>query len=442
MASMIKNVVLISPDFPRPYYQFAKAFKQNGCNVLAIGSTPYNDLHPELKSSVTEYYQSYEMENIDRLCDIVGYFQNKYGKIDFVESNNEYWLKSDAQIRERFGIDSGLHPHELANYQSKSWMKKSFMNAGASVAPFIVSDNLDELKEFAKKYHYPLFAKPDTGVGAFDNHKLNNEEDLVEYLNEKPNIPYIVEAFVEGQIITFDGIANANSEVVVAVNEIFPREIFNIHNTGDDMFYYVNKEMPPKLLKLGKNIVKSFGLKNRFFHTELFVAENDVEGWFKKGDIVGLEINIRTPGGFTPDLLNFSLSVNLYQMYADVICFGESKLVPGERYYAMCSSRRWNKSYFFSEEDILRTYKNNVCFYGDYPDVLSDIMGNKCYMAKFKEEKDALVFAQYVKRKTDVSYFSDGTTNHIVGEDKRILDEKNQSSSSDLSICDTHIDGA
>ena len=118
---MIRNVLLISADFPVSYYQFAKAFKNNGCNVFVIGSTPYNDLHPELKANVTEYCWCGEMTNVDKTCEVVGYLQNKYGKIDFLESNNEFWLHNDAIIRERFGISSGIYPHELENYQRKSF---------------------------------------------------------------------------------------------------------------------------------------------------------------------------------------------------------------------------------------------------------------------------------------------------------------------------------
>ena len=51
---MIKNVLLISADFPQSYYQFAKAFKRNGCRVLVIGGTPYWELHEELKNNVDE----------------------------------------------------------------------------------------------------------------------------------------------------------------------------------------------------------------------------------------------------------------------------------------------------------------------------------------------------------------------------------------------------
>ena len=438
----MKNVILISADFPWTYYQFAKAFKKNGCNVLVVGGTPYNELAQGLKENMTEYYQSYEMENFDKMCGIVQYFINKYGPIDFLESNNEYWLRSDSKLRERFGISSGIYPSQLDDYQRKSSMKQAFIKAGAHVSPYILTDNLDELKEFAKKYNYPIFAKPDIGVGAAGNYKINNEQELEAYLKEKPNVPYFVEAYVEGRIVTFDGIANAKSEPVIVANEIFPREIYSIGKTGDDMVYFVNKVVPPEILELGKKILKALGLKNRFFHTELFIAENSIDGWYKEGDILPLEVNIRTPGGFTPDLLNYGLSANLYQMFADVICFGESKEPYGPRYYAVYAARRNNKQYFFTEEDIKRTYSKELCVYGDMPKVLSDIMCDRYYMAKFEEENDAMTFAKYVTRHSDMSYARGCSFSHLTGEDKRIMDEKNAEPGDDLAICDKHIDGA
>ena len=438
----MKNVLLISADFPWTYYQFAKAFKKNGCNVFVVGGTPYGELAQGLKENVTEYYQSYEMENFDKMCEIVQYFINKYGPIDFLESNNEYWLRSDSKLRERFGITSGIYPSQLDDYQRKSSMKKAFIKAGAHVSPYILSDNFDELKEFANKYNYPIFAKPDIGVGAAGNYKINNEQELEAYLKDKPNVPYFVEAYVEGRIVTFDGIANAKSEPVIVANEIFPREIYNFHKTGEDMVYFVNKEVPAEILKLGKKILKALGLKNRFFHTELFVADNAIEGWFKKGDILPLEVNIRTPGGFTPDLLNFGLTTNLYQMFADVICFGESKEPVGPRYYAAYAARRNYKQYFFNEDDIRRTYANNLCTYGDMPKVLADLMGDRFFMAKFENEDDAVTFTQYVTRRSDMSYAKGCSFSHLVGEDKRIMEEKNVESGDDLAICDKHIDGA
>ena len=173
------------------------------------------------------------------------------------------------------------------------------------------------------------------------------------------------------------------------------------------------------------------------------MAENEVKGHFKPGDIVALEVNIRCPGGYTPDLLNYGLSTNLYQMFADVVCFGKSDEPVGPHWYAACASRRYNNQYFFTEEDILRTYKNEIVNVGDYPLVLSDLMGNRFYMARFQNEKDVLLFKEYVTRSPNVSYREGEKINHLGGEDKRMLDDRKREKGGDeLTICDKHVDGA
>ena len=53
----MKNVVFISPHFPTNYWQFCRELRNNGMNVLGIGDAPYDELMPELKDSLTEYYK-------------------------------------------------------------------------------------------------------------------------------------------------------------------------------------------------------------------------------------------------------------------------------------------------------------------------------------------------------------------------------------------------
>ena len=312
--SMKKNVLLISADFPKIYYQFAEAFKKNDCNVFVIGSTQVENLEPRLKEAIVEYVQTYEMENIGRMIEIVGGLINRYGPMDILESNIEYWLRYDAVLREWFNIRTGIFPYELDNYQKKSWMKEAFLTANAKVAPFTMATSIENVREFANKYGYPIFTKPNIGVGSAGNYKINNDEELVDFFNKKPNVEYIVETFVEGRIITYDGIVDENSNPVIEINEIYQREVYSLISTREDMYYYVNKEVPLELSKIGRAILKSLKLKNRFFHIELFIAENSVPGHFNKGDYVVLEANIRTPGDYTPDVLNHGLNTNVYQL--------------------------------------------------------------------------------------------------------------------------------
>ena len=116
----MKNFVFISPEFPKTYYHFCDRLKKNGITVLGISSTPYDELSPELKACLTEYYKVNDMNNYEEFIKAMGYFTYKYGKIDWVESNNEHWLTLDARIRKDFNITTGINSDEIINYKKLS----------------------------------------------------------------------------------------------------------------------------------------------------------------------------------------------------------------------------------------------------------------------------------------------------------------------------------
>ena len=135
------NFVFISPNFPETFRRFCMALRNNGVNVLGIGDCPYEDLHPELQGSLTEYYKVDTLENYDQVFKAVAYFSYRHGKIDWIESNNEYWLEQDARLRTDFNVTTGLKAHEIEKYKSKSVMKSFYKTAGVPAARFhLVTD--------------------------------------------------------------------------------------------------------------------------------------------------------------------------------------------------------------------------------------------------------------------------------------------------------------
>ena len=109
----MKNVVFISPNFPTNYWQFCRELRNNGLNVLGVGDQLYDDLLPELRASLTEYYKVSSLENYDEVYRAVAFFIHKYGRIDWLESNNEYWLEKDAALRTDFHITSGFQTEDM-----------------------------------------------------------------------------------------------------------------------------------------------------------------------------------------------------------------------------------------------------------------------------------------------------------------------------------------
>ena len=267
----MQNFVLISPNFPDTYYMFAEALKINGFRVLGVGDCPYERLSWELKSCLDDYYCCSSLENFEEQKNAVQLFTDRYGQIDYLESNNEYWLSRDAELRQIFNIPNGVRPEELKYWQHKSLMKEYYRKGGARVADFVMVSDKKSVLDFVDKVGYPIFIKPDIGVGAAGDYKINNEEELDNFFATKePWITYICEQFLFGDIISFDGICDSNSNVVFCASNFFPPSVAEVVKEGKDLFYYTLKKVPSDLLEIGQNVVKAFGVKKRFFHLEFF----------------------------------------------------------------------------------------------------------------------------------------------------------------------------
>ena len=397
----MKTFVIISPHFPQTYYRFAEALKHNGFRVLGIGDSSYGELLPELKRNLDEFYECFNMGDYENEKRAVAYFKNKYGNIDFLESNNEFWLEKDSWLRNDFDIPNGVRPNELKYWQHKSMMKELYKKAGAKVADYIIVSDKDSLMKFIEKVGYPVFIKPDMGVGAADDYKIENIDDVNAFFDKKdPYTTYICEQFVTGNIVSFDGVCDDQSNVVFCASNVFPPSVADVVKEGKELFYYTAKEVPADLKEIGFKVIKAFNVRKRFFHLEFFRLTKDIPNVGKINNIVALETNMRPAGGFTPDLINFSQSVNCYQIYADVVAFNENKQDLGmPKYYAACASRRDFVSYANDDRDVLLKYKNVICNHGRYPDVLSGAMGNRFFMAKFNTLDEVNEFRRYCEER-------------------------------------------
>ena len=393
----MKNCIFISPNFPTNYWQFCRELKNNGMNVLGIGDQPYDELTDDLKGSLTEYYKVSSLENEDEVYRAVAFFSFKYGRIQWLESNNEYWLERDAKLRTDFNITSGFQADDIPRIKYKSKMKEYYVKAGIPVARHHLVDTLEGCLEFIKKVGYPVIAKPDNGVGASHTYKLSDEEELKQFFDQKlPHIPYIMEEFVDAEVNSYDAIIDANGEPIFETGNVTPNSIMDIVNNADNSIYYIVKSLKPDVKKAGRATVKSFGVKSRFVHFEFFRLLKDHIGLGKKGDVIALEVNMRPCGGFTPDMINFAHSTNVYKIWADMVAFGHSTVPVGKHAFCAFAGLRDGKDFVMSHEDIMKTYGEHMKMVGRIPDVLSDAMGNQMYVAVFDTEKQMKAFYENV----------------------------------------------
>lgn len=391
----MKNFIFISPNFPTNYWQFCRELKNNGLNVLGIGDQPYDELTNELKSSLNEYYKVGSLENYDEVYRAVAFFISKYGRIDWLESNNEYWLERDAMLRTDFHILSGFQSEDMPRIKFKSRMKEYYRKAGIPVARYHMVDNFEGCRAFIDGVGYPVVVKPDNGVGASHTYKLESDQDLGEFLAQKqPDVSYIMEEFIHAEVNSYDAIINAEGEPIFETGNVTPWSIMDIVNDNDNSIYYILKDLPEDTRRAGRATVKSFGVKSRFVHFEFFRLTQDQPGMGRKGDVVALEVNMRPCGGFTPDMMNFAHSTDVYKIWADMIAFDHSTKSEGPHAFCAFAGRRDGKSFALSDDELIGKYASQMRMVTRIPDALSGAMGNRMFLAVFptKEEMDAFYF--------------------------------------------------
>lgn len=382
------NYVFISPAYPVTCMYFCEALSELGVNVLGIGEAPYDMLDDRLKRALTEYYYVSSLEDYDQVYRAVAFLIHKYGRIDWLESLNEYWLPMDASLRSDFNIDVGTRYEEIRDLVSKSGMKKIFLEAGIPTARQHIVSDLEAGEKFVELVGYPVIVKPDIGVGANGAMKVRNREDLLSFYNDLPNEPYVMEEFLFGDICTYDAIIDSRCEPLFESMCTYAPVLDSV--AGDEnVHFYTMPEVPEQLREFGRRTVKAFGADRRFVHFEFIHLEKDQEGIGKAGDFAVMEVNMRPAGGHDPDMMNYAQSVDVFRIYAEMVTH-DRRFVPesGDRYICAYAARKDGHVFTHSHEEILERYDADLVLIEEMPPVDWPSMGRYVYMAKFKEKAE------------------------------------------------------
>jgi len=384
------NFVFLSPHFPPNFYQFSVALKNNGVTVLGLANEDFDSLRPELKGAMTEYYRVGDMHDYDELIRALGYFTHHYGKIDRLDSHNEYWLETEARLRTDFNIP-GIRINQIDRIKRKSRMRDAFSKAGIKIARGrIVKDQKDALK-FIKEVGYPIVAKPDIGVGAALTYKIHNETELKSFFDTKPPEDYVMEEFIKGRIFTFDGLTDREGKAVFTNSLEYSAGVMETVLDDSLIYYYTLREIPSDLEELGLRILRTFDVNERFFHFEFFRED-------ETGDLTALEVNMRPPGGLTTDMFNYACDIDVYNAWASIIA-GKGFPYPdySQQYYCCFAGRKFNRSYAHSEDEIFEIFGDRICHHEPMGGIFSRAMGDYAYLIRSPELSEVIEVAEFIQ---------------------------------------------
>ena len=384
------NVVFISPHFPLYYWNFCDRLKRRGVNVLGIGDASYDYISEECKNSLTEYYKVDSLENYDEVYRACGYFTHKYGKIDWIESENEYWLETEATLREAFNVTTGTKIADMGPMKYKSKMKAVYEAAGVKACRYHLVYDYEGCVNFLNEVGYPVVVKPDNGVGAAATYKLKSLDEFNYFYATKPDVQYIMEEFVPGHVETFDGITNSKKEIMICSSHKMLTSIMDSVNEAGDSIFHSQKVEGMDIYEVGKKVVEAFDTRSRYFHFEFFRLDEDKPGLGKKGDLLGLEVNMRAPGAYMPDMLNWACDVDVYDIWAEVLVHDYSLVKPNRKYSVGYAARRNQNHYKYTLDEIRQMYGEHILVDLEVPKVLSAAMGDNTCIFRHEDENKML----------------------------------------------------
>lgn len=224
---------------------------------------------------------------------------------------------------------------------------------------------------------------------------------------------YVIEEFITGDICSYDAIIDSHSKPIFESMTVWPPSIMDIVNKQLDLSYYVAPVIPESLTELGRKTVEAFGVKSRFVHLEFFRLDRDRKGLGKKGDFVALEVNMRPAGGYTPDMINFSHSTDIYRIWADMVTYDKSQTAAAyrhdagnamsvpwkEEYFCAFASRRDIYEYVHTVEEVKERYGAQIVMCERMPEILSGAMGQQMFTVRLKTKEEVDEFVEFVHEK-------------------------------------------
>ncbi len=382
------NFVFLSPNFPENYGLFCVELQKLKVNVLGIGDSPYLSLRPELRTSLAEYYRVNNLNDYEQILRACGYFCHKYGKIDRFESHNEFWLETDAQIRTDFNI-MGLRTAGIEKMKSRSKMRKAFKSGGIAVPRAKVIKNPKPAKRFAKEVGYPVIIRPDKYSGQPQTCQIRNERELEDYFTGRPAVNYIIEEYIQADIMTFDGLTDQDGNLVFYTCHKYSPNLPETINEEQDFCYYSFRDIPERIEEFGFKCLKLFDIKERFFHLLFFYPGQDQP-------IIALKFNARPANNLALDMFNYACDIDVYRQWANIVVSNRSVMNCSRRYHSCYIGTKTGKNYAHPHEEIMDSFGHLIVHYQKIPALFYARLGQFGYIIRTPYLEEVFEAVKYI----------------------------------------------
>jgi hypothetical protein len=163
-------------------------------------------------------------------------------------------------------------------------------------------------------------------------------------------------------------------------------------NNDGDMYYIYLPHVEPDVAAAGSKVIQAFGVRERFFHIELFKSN-------KTGKIMALEVNMRPPGAWMTDAINFSYDMDVYKEWANMVVQDKVGGPFDGRYFVGYASLKKRFTYRHTHQQILERYGRQILASREIESVFSRAMGNFAYLFRSESLEQVREIINFIQAK-------------------------------------------
>ena len=106
---------------------------------------------------------------------------------------------------------------------------------------------------------------------------------------------------------------------------------------------------------------------------------------------------MRPAGAYTPDMMNFAHSTDVYEIFAEMVTQDKRLLEKSEDdHYCVYASQKDGREYAHGEDEIRARYGTRIVQAERMPDILAGAMGNMMYTAHAYSEDEVNEFIAFI----------------------------------------------
>ncbi|MEO0652594.1 MAG: hypothetical protein AAFZ65_18120 [Planctomycetota bacterium] len=260
---------------------------------------------------------------------VVNVAQRLGGRVDTLLGILEPLQEPLAIVRERLRIP-GMDTVEARRFRDKSVMKETLRSHGLPCARHRLASTTREALDFAQQC-LPLVAKPPAGAGSRDTFRVDQIEQLEQWLAARPPsaaAPLLLEEFIQGEEFSFDSVTIGGEHRFHSISSYAPTPLEVMETPWIQWAVLLPREIDgpefAPIREAGPAALKALGMVTGMTHME----------WFRRpdGSIAISEVAARPPGAQFTSLISWAHDRDFYRAWAELSVL--DAFDPPERRYA------------------------------------------------------------------------------------------------------------